>query len=82
MTTRVTSSASLDARRRAAGLTIAEMARLAGVPYRRLWPTFAGGGPLDRDELARVELALDAAAGALPIDDKLTTNSSAAAEAR
>jgi hypothetical protein len=48
----------LDDRRRARGLTIAQLARLAAVPYPRIWLALTGGHPLADDEAARLEAAL------------------------
>ena len=74
----MTGTPTLDERRRAAGLSIAGLARRARVPYRRTWAATAGGAPLADDEIARIEAALAAAAGA-PTDDRPTTGSPATA---
>jgi hypothetical protein len=48
----------LNDRRRARGLTIAQLARLTAVPYPRVWLAVTGGCPLADDEAARLEAAL------------------------
>jgi hypothetical protein len=48
----------LDDRRRARGLTFADLARRAAVPYQRLWLAATGGHPLTDEEAARLEAAL------------------------
>jgi len=53
-----TECASLDERRRAANLTVADLARRTRVAYRRLWPAVTGGARLTKGELARIETVL------------------------
>ena len=48
----------LDDRRRPRGLTIAQLARLAAVPYQRVWLAATGGHPIDDEEATRLEPAL------------------------
>lgn len=50
----------IERRRRATGLTIAELSRRSLVPYRRLWYALAGE-QIEAPELARVERVLTAA---------------------
>ena len=61
-----TNLSKLDDRRRARGLTIADLARLASVPYPRLWRAVTGGGRLADDEVARLAAVL--------ADDEETSN--------
>ena len=49
---------SLDERRHAAGLSMADLARIAGIPYQRLWRALTGGDGLTEDELAHLDAAL------------------------
>jgi hypothetical protein len=53
-----TDSPTLDDRRRARGLTIAQLARLAAIPYQRIWLAATGGHPLTDEEATRLEAAL------------------------
>jgi hypothetical protein len=55
---RTDSPTTLDDRRRARGLTIAQLARLTTIPYQRVWLAATGGHPLTDDEATRVEAAL------------------------
>ncbi len=57
-TTTETPTATLDHRRRAAGLSVAALARLAQVRYSRCWMATTGGAQLTEDEMDRIEYAL------------------------
>ena len=48
----------LDERRRAAGLTVARLARLSGIPYQRVWLALTGGNRLTVHESDRLEAVL------------------------
>jgi hypothetical protein len=50
----------IERRRRALGLSMAELSRRSNVGYRRLWYALAGE-QIDAPELARIERALQAA---------------------
>ena len=50
---------SLDERRRATGLTVAQLARLTSIPYQRLWRALTGDNGLSEQESDRLEAALD-----------------------
>ena len=48
----------LDKRRRVADLTVAQLARLTGIPYQRLWLALTGGSRITVQESDRLEAVL------------------------